>query len=549
MKFTYRWGQRPLDGFAIKRGLGIGGFGEVYFAVSDGGKEVAIKLIRGHSDIEVRGIANCLNLKHPNLVHLYDLRVDSQGNRWLVMEYVLGESLAGILAKNPKGLEPAQAREWFLQTARAVQYLHDHAVVHRDIKPANIFIENGIVKLGDYGLSKSATASQIGQSSNVGTIHYMAPEIAGGNYTRQIDVYACGVMLYEMLTGDVPFRGETWTEIAMRHQTELPDMSRIPAGWAPIVAKSLNKKVAGRYANLDEMIRAVLEQTPGPGKTGPSAAGILTKVTGVVPMILTEADHFDPRRPTTQSKIVTTASGPIEATPSLVYVPVSPSWRARFAELCTSMILTPAIGLVTAAIWGLWNRSVDWNTVGPCFLMTVLIAWTVLIPAKLWENSPSWTLMRRLVLAAGGVLLGVVLYWLEGGLMPQIVRANDSPSIADDPTWLFGTLRLAPEAMSVFRGHVLFFALALGLLRWWLATERRRTERFSFFPMLVAATLGLILMIFVGPMGHTPRNFAAIALTGAAAAVQIVSPWIAPARTTSSFRRRFDPNSRTGTRA
>ena len=216
MKFTYRWGQRPLDGFAIKRGLGIGGFGEVYFAVSDGGKEVALKLIRGHSDIEVRGIANCLNLKHPNLVHLYDLRLDGQGNHWLVMEYVLGDSLAGILAKNPKGLEPDRVREWFLQTAKAVQYLHDHAVVHRDIKPANIFIENGIVKLGDYGLSKSVTASQISQSSNVGTIHYMAPEIAGGTYTRQIDVYACGVMLYEMLTGDVPFRGETWTEIAMR---------------------------------------------------------------------------------------------------------------------------------------------------------------------------------------------------------------------------------------------------------------------------------------------------------------------------------------------
>src|SRR6478736_3074223 len=83
MKFTYRCGQRPLDGFTLKRGVGQGGFGEVYFAVSDGGKEVALKLLRGHTDAELRGIAHCLNLKHPNLVHLYDLRTDSRGEKWV----------------------------------------------------------------------------------------------------------------------------------------------------------------------------------------------------------------------------------------------------------------------------------------------------------------------------------------------------------------------------------------------------------------------------------------------------------------------------------
>src|ERR1700722_12035920 len=160
MKFTYRWGQRPLDGYTLKRGLGQGGFGEVYFAVSDGGKEVALKLIRGHSDIELRGIANCLNLKHPNLVHLYDLRVDAQGDRWLVMEFIQGEPLSSILQRSAHGLPEAQARDWFLQAAHAVAYLHDHAVVHRDIKPANLFVENGVVKLGDYGLSKSVGISQ-----------------------------------------------------------------------------------------------------------------------------------------------------------------------------------------------------------------------------------------------------------------------------------------------------------------------------------------------------------------------------------------------------
>src|SRR4051812_37080103 len=90
MKFTYNSGQRPLEGYTIKRGIGRGGFGEVYYGLSDGGKEVALKLIRGNLDIELRGMAQCLNLKHPNLVNLYDLRTDAHGDHWVVMEYVAG---------------------------------------------------------------------------------------------------------------------------------------------------------------------------------------------------------------------------------------------------------------------------------------------------------------------------------------------------------------------------------------------------------------------------------------------------------------------------
>src|ERR1700752_564517 len=88
MKFTYSSGQRPLDGYTIKRGIGRGGFGEVYYALSDGGKEVALKLVRGDTQAELRGVAQCLNLKHPNLVNLYDLRGDNQGDHWVVMEYI-----------------------------------------------------------------------------------------------------------------------------------------------------------------------------------------------------------------------------------------------------------------------------------------------------------------------------------------------------------------------------------------------------------------------------------------------------------------------------
>ena len=96
MKFSYSSGQRPLDGFTIKRGIGRGGFGEVFFAISDGGKEVALKLVRGDHRIELRGVAQCLNLKHPNLVHLYDVRTDADGNHWLVMEYVASRTLSAF---------------------------------------------------------------------------------------------------------------------------------------------------------------------------------------------------------------------------------------------------------------------------------------------------------------------------------------------------------------------------------------------------------------------------------------------------------------------
>src|SRR3954454_4730755 len=120
MKFTYSSGARPLDGYTIKRGVGRGGFGEVYFAVSDGGKEVALKLIRGDGEVELRGIAHCLNLKHPNLVNLYDLRTDATGSSWVVMEYVAGESLHHVLARHPKGMPIELARQWFQSLAQAV---------------------------------------------------------------------------------------------------------------------------------------------------------------------------------------------------------------------------------------------------------------------------------------------------------------------------------------------------------------------------------------------------------------------------------------------
>src|SRR4051794_13539381 len=258
MKFSYCSGQRSLDGYTLKRGVGRGGFGEVYFAVSDGGKEGALKLVRGDHRVELRGVAQCLNLKHPNLVSLYDLRRDQRGDHWVVMEYVAGEPLNVVLSRHPGGLPRELAREWFLGLARAVGYLHDHGIVHRDLKPGNVFLENGLVKVGDYGLSKSMGASQrTAQTQSVGTVHYMAPEISTGNYNKQIDIYAAGIILYEMLTGRVPFEGESSGEILMKHLTASPDLSRVPPEFVPVVGKALAKNPAHRYGSMAEMVRAV----------------------------------------------------------------------------------------------------------------------------------------------------------------------------------------------------------------------------------------------------------------------------------------------------
>src|SRR3984893_14005691 len=92
-RFAFASGARPLEGYTIKRGVGHGGFGEVYYAVSDGGKEVALKLVRRNLDIEIRGVTQCLNLKHPNLVALFDVRQDEHEETWVVVEYVSGECL------------------------------------------------------------------------------------------------------------------------------------------------------------------------------------------------------------------------------------------------------------------------------------------------------------------------------------------------------------------------------------------------------------------------------------------------------------------------
>jgi len=256
--FLYASGTRPLSGYVIKRGVGSGGFGEVYYATSDAGKEVALKLIRRNLDTELRGMRQCLNLKHPNLLSLYDIRQDDSGDTWVVMEYMSGRSLEVELADHPQGLPLQEALAWFRGIAAGVANLHDHGIVHRDLKPGNIFCDEGVVKVGDYGLSKFISCSRrSGHTESIGTVHYMAPEVAHGRYGKELDIYALGAILYELLTGHVPFDGESVGEVLMKHLTAQPDVSKLAEPYRSVVVRALEKDPTRRFATVSEMLAAL----------------------------------------------------------------------------------------------------------------------------------------------------------------------------------------------------------------------------------------------------------------------------------------------------
>ena len=256
MKFTFPPESKPLDGYTIKRGIHRGGFGEVYYALSDAGKEVALKLLQNNTDVELRGVRHCLNLKHPNLLTIFDIKQDSDEDHWIIMEYMSGQTMDTVVASGKEGLPKDVIRLWTDGIIAGLAFLHDRGIVHRDLKPANVYEDQGIVKIGDVGLSKFISQSRRGaQTQSVGTVYYMAPEVARGSYGREVDIYALGVMLYEMLTGDVPFDGETTGEILMKHLSERPDLRRVPAEFQTVIARSLEKDPVKRYATVEDFER------------------------------------------------------------------------------------------------------------------------------------------------------------------------------------------------------------------------------------------------------------------------------------------------------
>ncbi len=257
-EYRYKYGDKPLEGYTIQRAAGRGGFGEVYYAISDSGRQVALKTVQNHEQIELRGIKQCMNLKSPHLVTIFDVKHNAQGSPFVIMEYVSGMSLRDLLNESPGGLGTQKSAFFLREIAKGLSHLHECGIVHRDLKPSNIFYENGYVKINDYGLTKAITASRhSGQTITVGTVHYMAPEIGEGKYDLSIDIYAMGILLYEMLTGDVPFFGASPTEVLMKHLSQEPDLSNIDSTFARVIKKALAKDPKDRYKTVQEMVEDV----------------------------------------------------------------------------------------------------------------------------------------------------------------------------------------------------------------------------------------------------------------------------------------------------
>ena len=260
MAYTFKHGDRPLDDYTIQRAVGRGGFGEVYYAVSDGGREVALKYLCQNPEVELRGVAHCINLKSPHLVSIFDVKKSAEGDYFIVMEYSSGPSLRDLLVAEPNGLGPQKAAYFLREIAKGLGYLHDRGIVHRDLKPGNVFFDEGYVKIGDYGLSKFISVSRhSAQTASVGTVHYMAPEVGSGNYHRGIDIYALGVILYEMLLGKVPFEGSSMGEVLMKHLTEQPEVDQLPQPFGAVIRKALAKDPQDRYQSVYEMVDDLLE--------------------------------------------------------------------------------------------------------------------------------------------------------------------------------------------------------------------------------------------------------------------------------------------------
>lgn len=506
MRYTYCWGQRPLDGYTIKRGLGQGGFGEVYFAVSDGGKEVALKLIRGETDI--RGSLTCLNLKHPNLLHLYDLRKDDRGDHWLIMEFIHGETLDAILKCNPDGLPAEQAKAWFTQLAKAVAYLHDHAIIHRDIKPLNLFIEQGGLKLGDYGLSKSTTSTQLAHTSNAGSILYMAPEISSGNYSKQIDIYACGVVFYEMLAGSVPFQGDTWAEVAIRHQTEDPDLSKVPEAYREMLRRMLHKNTANRYRDFAE----ILAQLESIGKSLPP------------PPAESRPAEAKPPFPTPPVRTPTITPHPPEKA-----VPATTA-RGSYRELLPALLLAPVYAVPGALVGAFAGGSFGPANFGAVMLITVVACWGVLLVGRSLRGKRR----PRLRMALLGVALGTWVCWLDGWSLTSVWNLIMADNLSLD------AIDSQRATIHAYAGYVLYFGIFMMAVSWWKNAEKNREEPFTFFPVLVAGFWGGVLQT-LGNSFPIPGVEVMIALASFAGVIQLVSPWEPRPEPPASRKLRLQP--------
>jgi beta-lactam-binding protein with PASTA domain/predicted Ser/Thr protein kinase len=254
--------------YEIIRRLGSGGMADVFLARDTHlGRQVAIKILyKRYTDDEEfvarfrREAEAAAGLNHPHIVSVYD-RGESNGNYYIAMEYLEGRSLKEVIAEHGR-LEPAQAIDIAEQILEALQFAHENNVIHRDIKPHNIIINGrGRVKVTDFGIARAGSATRMTETGSIiGTAQYLSPEQARGTAVEQgSDLYSVGVVLYEMLTGKVPFEGENPVAIALKHLGDEPvppkyRVPELPDNLNSVVLKSLAKDPARRYKSADEFM-------------------------------------------------------------------------------------------------------------------------------------------------------------------------------------------------------------------------------------------------------------------------------------------------------
>lgn len=260
-------GQKINDRYEIIKTIGEGGMANVYLAhdtILD--RMVAVKILRGDlADDEKfvrrfqREAIAASSLSHPNIVEMYDVGEDN-GKYFIVMEYVDGRTLKSLIKKRG-ALTLPEVVDIMLQLTSAIAHAHESYIIHRDIKPQNVMIlEDGRVKITDFGIAMALNSNEITQTNSVmGSVYYMPPEQANGNgSTTKSDIYSLGILMYELVTGKVPFKGDSAVEIAIKQiKDKIPSIcemdSSIPQSIENVVLKASAKNPKNRYDSAEEM--------------------------------------------------------------------------------------------------------------------------------------------------------------------------------------------------------------------------------------------------------------------------------------------------------
>ena len=260
-------GLKINDRYQIIKTIGEGGMANVYLAydtILD--RNVAVKVLRGDLATDEKFVRrfqrealSASSLSHPNIVEVYDVGEDN-GSYYIVMEYIEGKHLKQLLKKRGN-LTLTEVVDVMLQVTDGMSAAHDSYIIHRDIKPQNIMIlENGLIKITDFGIAMALNSTQLTQTNSVmGSVHYLPPEQASGKgATIQSDVYSMGILMYELLTGTLPFRGDNAVEIALKHikepfPTVRDKVNNLPQSIENIIMRATAKNVKNRYADAKEM--------------------------------------------------------------------------------------------------------------------------------------------------------------------------------------------------------------------------------------------------------------------------------------------------------